>query len=92
MLLVSEERTKVADARLGEQLVDNTVAHASSIIGGPTLLADGVQLIEDDDMQPTLVALGFVLFKQSGSYQCDCGASRTSFSASSNNLRMFSSD
>jgi len=38
-------------------LVDNCVAYASPIIGAPTLLEDGVQLVKDDDMKTTLIAL-----------------------------------
>jgi len=42
---------------LREKLVDNCVTYASPIIGAPTLLEDGIQLIKDDDMKATLIAL-----------------------------------
>ena len=44
-------------AYLREELVDNCVAYASPIIGAPTLLENSVQLVKDDDMKTTLIAL-----------------------------------
>ena len=46
---------------LREQLIDHTVANTSTAAGRSTLLADGVQLIEDDDVQSTLITLLLVL-------------------------------
>ena len=46
---------------LREKLVDNGIADAGAIVCRTTLLEDGVQLIEDDDVQATLVALLLVL-------------------------------
>ena len=46
---------------LREKLVDNGVADTSAIVCRTTLLEYGVQLIEDDDVQATLVALLLVL-------------------------------
>ncbi len=51
------------DANLGKKLVDNTISNASTSSRRPTLFADRIQLIEDNDMQVALVTLGFVLLK-----------------------------
>ena len=39
---------------LGQQLVDHSVVHAGAARHAATLLTDGVDLIEDDDVQPTV--------------------------------------
>jgi hypothetical protein len=73
-------------------LIDNTVTDTSTAVGRPTLFEDGIQFIKDNDMQPAFVSLVFVLemIWESSSYHRE--RTRTSFSASSNNFRMFSSD
>lgn len=85
------QRASRARTGLGEKLVDDAVTYARTAAGRPTLLADGIQLVKDDDVQTALVALGFVLLRVS---QRNTVArwSRTSFSASANSFRMFSSD
>lgn len=50
-----------ASTCLREQLVDNTVANTSTTASRATLLANCIQLIEDDDVQATLVTLCLVL-------------------------------
>mmetsp|Transcript_2610 Transcript_2610/g.9463 ORF Transcript_2610/g.9463 Transcript_2610/m.9463 type:complete len:210 (-) Transcript_2610:588-1217(-) len=42
---------------LSEELVNNGVVHSGPILGGAALLADGVNLIEDDDVQVGIVAV-----------------------------------
>lgn len=39
---------------LGQQLVDNGVVHASAACHAPSLLADGINFIKDDDVQATV--------------------------------------
>ena len=51
-----------ASTCLGEQLVDDTVANTSTTASRATLLADCIQLIEDDNVQAALVALCLVLY------------------------------
>lgn len=46
---------------LGEKLVDNRVANACAVVARATLLADGIELIKDDDVEFRVVALGLVL-------------------------------
>jgi hypothetical protein len=46
---------------LGQKLIDNAVTHARTVVRRSTLLADCIKLVENDDMQPALFALGFVL-------------------------------
>lgn len=48
---------------LGQQLIDDRVSHTGSSACRSTLLADGVQLIEDDDVKTRLVSLGLVLLR-----------------------------
>ncbi len=52
---------EVAITYLGQKLVDDTVANSSTVLRRPTLLANCIQLIEDDDVQTALIALGLVL-------------------------------
>ena len=52
----------VDTVELTEKLVDDTVADTGSAAGsGASLLAYGIQLVEDDDVQLRLVALLLVL-------------------------------
>jgi hypothetical protein len=47
---------------LGKQLIDHSIPDTSSACCPSTsLLADSIELIKYDDMQATLIALGFVL-------------------------------
>ena len=57
---------------LGEKLVDDAIAHTSSSARGATLLANGIQLVEDDDMQTALIALLLVLHRWSVSWILEC--------------------
>lgn len=45
----------------GEQLIDNSISNAGSTVGTSTLLENGIQLVEDDDMQTALISLFFIL-------------------------------
>ena len=48
----------------GTYLVDNRVVDAGVVAGAASLLADGVDLIEDDDVQvAVLTVLGLVRFR-----------------------------
>lgn len=87
-------------ADLGQQLVDNRVANTSPIILGPSLLADRINLIKDDNMQSALISLLFLLqTREQPSNQpldhmhnrVESMARPTSFSASANNFLIFSS-
>lgn len=42
---------KVVNTHLGQQLIDDRVSHARASSGRPTLLADRVQFVKDDDVQ-----------------------------------------
>lgn len=55
----------VDTVHLGEDLVDDSVAYASAAAGGTTLFEDGVELVEDDDVEAALVALLFILQERS---------------------------
>ena len=46
---------------LGKKLIDDAVSNTGSTLSRPTLFTNRIQLIEDDDVQTTLVTLGFVL-------------------------------
>lgn len=51
----------VDTVHLREDLVDDGVADTGTAAGGATLFEDGVEFIEDDDVEATLVALLLVL-------------------------------
>lgn len=61
-----KERKK--ERNLGEQLVDNRVTNTGAIVLGTTLLANGIQLIKDDDVQvaavPPLLVLVLCLLEE----------------------------
>lgn len=54
---------------LGQKLIDYTVTDTSSAASRPTLFANCIQFIENNDMQPTFISLGFVLLNWSDSSQ-----------------------
>ena len=47
----------------GEKLVDDTISDTSPSRGGATLFTNGIQFIENDDMESTLIAFFFILLK-----------------------------
>jgi len=55
-----------AQPHLGQQLVDDRVADAGATAGRATLLADGVELVKDDDVQARVVPLGLILQEGGG--------------------------
>jgi hypothetical protein len=62
----NEDIVELVDTvHLGKQLINNTVTDAGAVVGGPTLLADCVELVKDDDVQAGLVALFLVLLTMS---------------------------
>jgi hypothetical protein len=52
---------KGEQANLGQQLIDDAVAHAGPAVRRATLLEDRIELVEDDNVQLALVALLLVL-------------------------------
>ena len=42
---------RVHAVNLGEQLIDDGVMHAGATLHAASLLADGIDLVKDDDMQ-----------------------------------------
>ena len=47
----------------GEKLVDNTISNTSSSRSRATLFTNGIQFVENDDMESTLIAFFFILLK-----------------------------
>jgi hypothetical protein len=55
------KRQKGEKAHLREKLVDDRVSDTSAVVRRTTLFANGVELVEDDDMKAGLVSLLLVL-------------------------------
>ncbi len=51
---------RVDTVDLGQQLVDDGVTDASAVARGASLLANRVDLVENDDVQLTVVTVGFL--------------------------------
>jgi hypothetical protein len=81
---------------LGQKLVDDGIANTGTRVCAASLFTDGIDFIENNDMQSRLVALFLLLYVTKSSFSQKHGPSDretapTSFSASANNFLIFSS-
>lgn len=76
---------------LGKQLVHDRITDTSAVAARATLLADGIDLIKDDDVETRVFTLGFVLTTSLLKKKKGENNFFTSISASLKRLRMFSS-
>lgn len=53
----------IRKTRFGEELIDNTIANTCSSAARSTLFEDGIELVKDNDVQPTFISFLLVLLK-----------------------------